>query len=430
MFARYSPVFATTAALALLATAGFAVAQAGKGGGRTDDSRSAGDSSGSFEVGGVEVDVRGKDAEAARLGGWRLAQRKAWGMLAQRLAGRGSTLSDSALDAMVTGIIVEQEQIGPTRYVARLGVLFDRNKAAGILGVAGKVMRSPPMLLIPLQISGGAHRVFEGDSAFAEGWKRYRTGNSAIDYVRPGGTGPDRLLMNAGQAGRRGRGWWRAIIEQYGATDVLIPTVELRRAYPGGPVVGVFTANHGPDNRRLAQFVLRVNDDQALPALIDAGIARIDGAYQDALRAGVLKTDQLLLTEPPRPEVPVEDEGGEQPIETVDTPSVASGAVYTIQFDTPSVAAVTSGELALRGVPGVTSATTTSLALGGVSLMRVTFDGGQASLRSALEARGWQVQEGAGVLRIRRGGASQPAPAQPAQPSQPIPAEAGNSSDG
>ncbi|MFX5918553.1 hypothetical protein ABTE65_19085, partial [Acinetobacter baumannii] len=85
---------------------------------------------------------------------------------------------------------------------------------------------------------------------------------------------------------------------------------------PGGPITGIFTAGHGPDNVRLAQFVLRVNDGNALPALIDAGIARIDKAYQDALRAGVLKPDRLLVTEPPRPEVPVEETGEEELIDT------------------------------------------------------------------------------------------------------------------
>ena len=420
MLRRPSPAFAATAAVALLATAGFALAQAGKDAPKA--AADAGDSSGSFEVSGVQVDVRGKDAESARLGGWRLAQRRAWTMLAQRLAGRSSTLSDSALDGMVTGIIVEREQIGPNRYVAKLGVLFDRNRAAAALGVATQMTRSPPMLLIPVQVSGGAHRVFEGDSAFLDGWKRFRTGNSAIDYVRPAGSGPDRLLMNAGQAARRGRGWWRAILDQYGAEDVLIPTVELRRSYPGGPILGVFTAGHGPDNVRIAQFVLRVNDGNALPALIDAGIERIDQAYQDALRSGRLRTDRLLVTEPPRPEVPVEETGEEVPLDATDVP-VATGTALTFQFDTPSVAALNSGEMAVRGVPGVTSATTTSMALGGISLMRVTYQGNQAALTAALRARGWQVDEGPGVLRIRRGGGA-PAPAAPA------PAEPGNDSEG
>lgn len=424
MLRRMSPAFATTAAVALLATAGFALAQAGKGAGTAEPAAGTGDSSGSFEVSGVEIDVRAKDAESARLGGWRLAQRKAWTMLAQRLTGQGSTLGDSALDGIVTGIIVEREQIGPNRYVAKLGVLFDRNRAASILGVGGQMMRSPPMLLIPVQISGGTHRVFEGNSAFVDGWKRFRTGNSAIDYVRPGGSGPDRLLMNAGQVGRNGRGWWRAILDQYGADDVLIPTVELRRSYPGGPIVGVFTAGHGPDNIRIAQFVLRVNDGNALPALIDAGIQRIDKAYQDALRSGRLRTDHLLGAEPPKPEVPVEETGEEAPLEPTDVPVATTGSALTVQFDTPSVAALNGGESAMRGVPGVTSATTTSMALGGISVMRVTFEGSQASLSAALRARGWQVEEGPGVLRIRRGGGGQP----PATPTPPPPA--GNSTDG
>ena len=137
MFARPSPATVAIAAAALLATAGLAIAQAGRSAPKIDSNADAADSSGSFEVSGVDVDVRGKSAEAARLGGWRLAQRKAWGMLAQRLAGRSSSLSDSALDGLVTGIVVENEQIGPNRYVARLGVLFDRGRAASILGVGG-----------------------------------------------------------------------------------------------------------------------------------------------------------------------------------------------------------------------------------------------------------------------------------------------------
>ena len=44
--------------------------------------------------------------------------------------------------------------------------------------------------------------------------------------------------------------------------------------------------------------------------------------------------------------------------------------------------------------------------------MRVTYDGPIGSMAAALEARGWIVQEGAGVLRIRRagGGGTIPAP--------------------
>ncbi len=384
------------------------------------------DSAGSFEVGGIRVDVSGKTADAARLGGWRIAQRKGWSLLSQRLTGRPSNLSDGALDALVTGIVVENEQIGPTRYIARLGVLFDRGRAGSLLGVASQSMRSPPMLVIPVTWSGGAAQVFERSTPWQQAWARYRTGNSAIDYVRPIGTGPDPLLLNAGQLGRRGRGWWRTILDQYGASDVVMPEVRLYRQWPGGPVIGVFSAFHGPDMRRIARFTLRVDNGDALPALLDAGVARLDEAYQAALRAGILRTDSLLapipvvVETPEAEELEVEDLIGN---ETVLPPIAGIGSVQ-VQFDTPNAGSVNAGEAALRGIPGVRSAVTTSLALGGVSVMRVTFDGDAALLAAALEARGWSVSEGGGTLRIRRATtppAAAPPPPAPSATSTPTP---------
>ncbi|WP_431470352.1 heavy-metal-associated domain-containing protein [Sphingosinithalassobacter sp. LHW66-3] len=379
------------------------------------------DSSGSFEVSGIDVDVRGEDAESAREAGWRLAQRLGWRMLAQRLAGRTASLSDSALNGVVTGIVIENEQIGPERYIARLGVLFDRGRAGRILGVSGQVRRSPPMLVVPVQWSGGVGRVFERTTPWQEAWARFRTGNSSIDYVRPRGTGADPLLMNAGQTGRRGRGWWREVLDSYGAEDVLIPEVQLIRSYPGGPITGIFTASHGPDRQQIARFALRVNSGDALGALLDAGVERIDRAYQNALASGVLETDALLAFRPPEeteePEAEESDEAEASAAETpVTTPTAPAAATYSVQVDTPSAQAVTASESAVRGIPGVRSASTTSVALGGISVLRVSYEGSIASLRSALEARGWSVQEGAGVLRIRRGGTSTPPPPPPSAP--------------
>ena len=45
------------------------------------------DSASSYEVGGIAVDVFGKDAEQARQAGWRIAQRKGWQALWSRMNG-------------------------------------------------------------------------------------------------------------------------------------------------------------------------------------------------------------------------------------------------------------------------------------------------------------------------------------------------------
>ncbi len=397
------PLLLAVAGLALAASGAVTVAQI-EGGAR---GVAPIDSAGSYEVDNISVDVAAKTADQARLGGWRLAQRKAWAQLAARLGAPSSGIADGTLDGIVSGIVIGHEQIGPTRYIATLGVLFDRARAGAILGISAYASRSPPMLVIPVMWSGGAGMAFEAKSDWQAAWARFRTGNSSIDYVRPSGTGPDALLLNVGQTGRPGRGWWRAIVDQYGASGILIPTVRLYRQWPGGPVVGLFQARHGADNRLLGTVTLRVGSDSGLPALLDAGVARLDQIYQDALRSGYLNPDASLLPLPtPTPEVDDSAPGEEtldQIVGDVGTAAgVGQGIAITVQFDTPWASAVSGTEAAVRAIPGVRSAQTTSLALGGQSVMRVLYDGDPDVLRTSLQSRGYQVSGSGQTLRIRR----------------------------
>ena len=380
--------------IATLALAGGAVAQIGGGGGGSGSS---------YEVAGVTVDVAGKTADEARYGGWRLAQRKAWVLLSKRLGAGGGPLGDGALDQLVSGIVVEREQIGPQRYIARLGVLFDRGRTSALLGIADQSQRSSPMLMLPVEVSGGVAQVFERRTEWQAAWARFRTGNSAVDYVRPSGTGPDPLLLDYGQTQRRSRTWWRAALDQYGASDVLIPTVRLMRQWPGGPVIGTFTARHGPDNELLDSFSLRVASADGIPQLLDEGVRRMDAIYTRALAAGALARDPALVP-PPQP-APVATDAVGDLIEdsAIDAAAIPGGGItLNVQYDSPSATSVANTESLLRGLPGVKAATTTSLALGGVSVMRVVFDGDPAALRAGLESRGFQVLGAAPTLRIRR----------------------------
>ncbi len=367
------------------------------------------DSSSDFEVSGIRVDVAAKNANAARYGGWREAQRQGWRLLWNNVHGGGAPgLSDSALDSIVAGIVVENEQAGPNRYIATLGVLFDRVRAGQILGVSGSSIRSAPLLVIPVQWSGGTPQSFETRTEWQKAWARFRTGGSSIDYVRPSGTGADPLLLNYGQTGRPGRRWWRMLLDQYGAADVLVPQVRLERMWPGGPVIGHFSARFGPDNRPLSNFVLRVGSSAGIPRMMDEGVRRMDQMFSQALADGRLRPDSSLVIEQPvdvealpTEEAPVEEtaDGTQAPDAAATTAGVAT---FSVQYDTPDVASVSSTEAAVRGIAGVRAASTGSLALGGVSVMRVTFTGDLAALKAALSARGFRVQEGGGVLRISR----------------------------
>jgi len=368
-------------------------------------------SGGDFQVSHVKVDVFAKDADSARTAGWRLAQRRAWQMLWARTHGGSGApaLSDSQLEGMISGIEIEYEQAGPNRYVATLGVMFDRARTGQLLGVTGSnVVHSPPLLVIPVLWDGGSAVSYERINEWQRAWARFRTGDSAIDYVRVAGSIADPILLNAGQTGRRGRLWWRVLLDQYGAADVVIPIARLDRQYPGGPVTGTFTARYGPDNFLIGSFSLRASNDSAIPQMLDQATQRIDQLYTQALNDGRLRPDpSLIIEEPVDPNALEIENAADLPVETLDMPAVsATTRSYAIQFDTPDVGSVAQGEAAVRSVPGVRSAATSSLALGGTSVMQVSFDGTVDSLRAALAAKGYNVAVSGNTLRIRRGGGS------------------------
>ncbi len=362
-------------------------------------------SGGDFEVSGIKVDVEAKDADTAREAGWRIARRQAWRQLWTRTHGGSGApgLSDSQLGAMVSGIEIEYEQIGPTRYVATLGILFDRARTGSVLGVSGNVMRSPPLLVIPILWDGGNGVAYERTNEWQKAWARYRTGDSAIDYVRVSGTIADPILLNAGQIGRRGRLWWRVLLDQYGAADVVIPIARLERQYPGGPVTGRFTARYGPDDMLIGSFALRAGSESAIPAMLDQAARRIDELYIRALNDGRLRPDpSLIIEEPVEANAMAIEEAVDLPVETVDVITGAGTTGYSIQFDTPDVGSVGAGEATVRSIPGVRSAATRSLALGGTSVMQVNFDGTVDMLRTGLQARGYNVTVNGTTLRVTR----------------------------
>ncbi len=380
-------------------------------------------SNGDFEVSGIEVDVEASNSFEARTKGWQLAQRLGWKKLYSRTrGGDGGGLSDATLDSLVSSIVVEEEQIGPYRYIAKLGVIFDRARAGQILGVGAIKRRSAPLLILPVSISGGAPALYERRSEWQKAWARYRTSDSSIDYVRPSGSGAESLLLNAGQINRRSRSWWRIILDEFGAADIVSASVRFERSYPGGPIKAHYTARYGPDNVFIDRFSLSVSNKDAIPTMMDEAVKRMDDIFERALAAGRLRLDRSLVLE----DVAIEEVEDTEEIDSDETsdnedrsssenvrnsenrpeapaaPVAAPIQTFSVQFVTPDTGAVDSGERALRGIPGVSSASTTSLALGGTSVMRVRFAGDAAALRNALASQGWNVGGAGNTLTISR----------------------------
>jgi hypothetical protein len=379
-------------------------------------------STGDFEVIDIEVNTTGKDADEARKAGWEEAQRKAWSQLwAKTHGGSGSSLADGTLDGIVSAIIVQEEQIGPRRYVAKLGVSFDRARAGQLLGVRAISRKSAPLLVIPILESAGAPIVFERQTAWQNSWANFRTADSRIDYVRPNGGGGESLLLNAGQMDRRSRNWWRVILDQFGAADVVYPIVRLERQWPGGPIIGRFSGRYGPENRFLGSFTLRAENAKGIPAMMNEGVVKMDQLFQQAFLSGRMRAEAKLLLEEideedlkeleKEEEKPVENlvedkpkdplerimdglpedkgkNGGDRDNQPQQPAAPAQTTTITVSVRTPNPEAVDRAEAAIRGIPGVKSVVTTSLALGGMSAIRITYQGDPANLNAALASRG------------------------------------------
>jgi hypothetical protein len=396
---RRPAVFLSAAILALAGLGGTLVAQM--------ESAERGilpiDSSGTLEIGGIKVDVAGKDADSARYAGWRIAQRQGfkalWAKTNKRPINEAPNLPDSTLDGLVSSIVVEQEQIGPNRYIATLGVLFDRARAGELLGVPGQARRSAPMLLIPVTISGGAVTSVELRNPWQRAWAQFRTSQSPIDYVRVSGLGVDSLLVNAAQARRPGRGWWRNVLDLYGAANVLVAEVQLDRLYPGGPTKARFIGKFGPDGRTLGSFELTAKDSADLPRMMSEGVQRMDDLFAQALAAGIVRGDPDLIIQPPPP---VEEEREETP--TVPT-------VMTVIISAPNAAWTEYGLAVIRSVPGVSIS-------GSGNTVTVGYGRGPAALRDQLVARGLPASLDGTTVRLNSAPkAPAPAPAPQQSPS-------------
>ncbi len=364
-----------------------------------------------IEVDGIEVEATGASGQEAREAGWKLAAKQAWAKLG------GPAMGDGELESMVSAIVVQREQIGPKRYIATLGVIFDRARAGQFVGgPTGAGSRSAPLLVVPVLYQGGAAQVFEVRGPWQQAWAAFNAGTSPIDYVRPVGAGGDSLLLTAGQTGRRSRAWWRGILDQFGAADLIVPEARLAREWPGGPVHGAFTARYGPDNTFLAAFDMTAPDESKLPAMLAQAVRRFDAIYAQALADGLLRPDPTLNAEHASidPGLAALIAAGQQAqagpaalatpgaTPAPDATATSAASTVTIQFASPDAGAVDAALAAVRGSPGVASAATTSLAMGGTSIMRVAFTGDLGALAAALRTKGYTVAVGPGALSIRK----------------------------
>ncbi|HEV2043209.1 MAG TPA: heavy-metal-associated domain-containing protein, partial [Sphingomicrobium sp.] len=157
---------------------------------------------------------------------------------------------------------------------------------------------------------------------------------------------------------------------------------------------------HGADGRILGGFKLQAKDSADIPRMMAEGVARMDQLFVTALATGNLPRDpSLIIPEPP----PVEEDL--EPAE-----ALVPARIVQIQILTRDEAGLSSAFGAIRAIAGVDAVSPRSTAIGGWSIMLVTYRGEPQGLATAMSARGWSVIDVGGTLRVNPGAAPAPAP--------------------
>ncbi|MBW8755892.1 MAG: heavy-metal-associated domain-containing protein, partial [Sphingomonadales bacterium] len=173
-------------------------------------------------------------------------------------------------------------------------------------------------------------------------------------------------------------------------------------------------------NTYLDSFTLTAPDERGVPQMLNQALVRMDQIYANALYQGVLRPDPTLVADQSAFYTALQAlqaaaaKGAPQDAAaaiTLPSPGVTPSATptavvklstFTVQFASPDAGAVDAALASVRGTPGVQGAATSSIAIGGTSVMRVTAGGSLEELAGALRARGWQVTVGSNALSIRR----------------------------
>ncbi len=139
---------------------------------------------------------------------------------------------------------------------------------------------------------------------------------------------------------RHGRSWWRVLLDQYGAADVVVPLARLERSRPGGPITGHFAARYGPDNRLIGTFDLRATGPDQLPAMMKQAVVKMDQLYTQALNIGLLRPDPSLIVEAPLNAVELSNvselESVMRALPTEGGAVAPTAGSIALQFDTPT----------------------------------------------------------------------------------------------
>jgi hypothetical protein len=188
---------------------------------------------GLYTVSNVEVDVTGKDANAAKLKAISEAQVKAFRVLADRLGGQAAVEATSSLSAgeigrLMSSLSIQSEKSGPGRYIGKLSISFLPAKIQELFATINVGIienRAPRIVVLPIWNGPGGPSAWE-DNPWRQAWLALNTENDLVPIIVPLGDLDDSQAITAEEAMRGDDVKLESLKIRYEAEAVLVAVGE------------------------------------------------------------------------------------------------------------------------------------------------------------------------------------------------------------
>lgn len=220
-----------------------------------------------FTVSGIPVDATAASEVEAKAQAVAQGQRDGLQRLFQRLTrqedwARLPDITVSAMDDYLRDMSFAEERFGGGRYLAKLTVRYDPDSVRRALrdrGIAFTEEPSPPLVVIPIDRSGGSPILWEDGNRWRDAWLARPQGEGLVQVIAPLGDLGDATAISAEQALAGGPDIGRALAERYGARGVVVAVLDA--GAPGGASIAVNVIAEGwPADPRTMRAELKPDD--------------------------------------------------------------------------------------------------------------------------------------------------------------------------
>ncbi|MDP9137052.1 MAG: DUF2066 domain-containing protein [Pseudomonadota bacterium] len=186
-----------------------------------------------YTVSNVDVDVTDKDASTAKVKAISEAQVKAFGILAERLAGADAANAVQYLEAgeigrMMASLSIQSEKSGPGRYIGRLSITFLPTQVRETftrLGLEISENRAPRIVILPVWGGPDGASAWE-DNPWRRAWLDLNSENDLVPIIVPLGDLEDSAAITAEEALRGDEVKLESIKIRYEAEVILVAFAE------------------------------------------------------------------------------------------------------------------------------------------------------------------------------------------------------------